>query len=98
MVESVDFKMGEKKRVAIKIQSLCQKPFEVTDARWKLFVGDSDGEVESEGKCGIGECRCTETIINALIRPMRPKCNYLLQFEYSINPEDFIYRVKVRVS
>lgn len=98
MVESVDFKVGERKRVAIKIQSICGKPFEVSNAKWRLFVGNAEGELESEGRCGIGECRATETIINALIQPMRKNCIYLLAFEYSINPEDFIYQVKIRVS
>lgn len=46
MIESTDFKVGEKKEVLIKIRSMCRKPMEVTDAKFSL---DISGETESSG-------------------------------------------------
>lgn len=93
MYESVDFLVGEKKNVTIAIRSGERKPFKVTEATWSLCLGD---EVESEGKCYIDHLYDGTVNVSALIRPMRAKALYKLVYTYTIPPEQFLYRVKVR--
>lgn len=95
MIESTDFIVGEKKKVFIKIRSLCRSPMEVTKATYSLGIGD---EEEDSGECEICEKSPTETIISALIQPMRKNAIYDLRYFYEIYPEKLEYRVRVRVT
>lgn len=95
MIESTDFKVGEKKEVLIKIRSMCRKPMEVTDAKFSL---DISGETESSGECEIRQISDVETILSALIQPMRKNAIYDLTYFYTIYPEDLQHLVHVRVT
>lgn len=95
MVESTDFKVGEKKEVLIKIRSMCQKPIEVTDATFSLDISD---ETEASGICEIRQVSDVECILSALIQPMRKNALYNLTYSYTIYPEELRYMVHVRVT
>lgn len=95
MIESTDFILGEKKRVSISVKGIANKPFEITGASYKLFLG---GEVEDSGKCEVERIYDNETILSALIQPQAKNAIYELIFKYTIYPENFQYTVHVRVS
>ena len=95
VVQSVTFDFGETKRVSLFVRSLDRRPFEVDSATWSLMSGD---EEESNGTCEIDEIRPTESIVSALINPMRPNSLYTLKITYSISEETFIEYIKVRVN
>lgn len=95
MVESTDFKVGEKKEVLIKIRSMCRKPMEVTNARFSL---DVSGETESQGDCDIRQISDVECVLSALIQPMRKNAIYDLTYFYTIYPEEIQHLVHVRVN
>lgn len=95
MIESTDFKVGEKKEVLINIRSMCRKPMEVTNAKWSLDIGD---ETESSGDCEITEISSVESVVSALIQPMRKNAVYDLNYTYTIYPEKLKHTVHVRVS
>lgn len=96
MIESTTFEFGEAKRVCIKIQSTCDEPFEVTNAKWVLKT--KLGEEESAGDCTVEYICPTCSIVSAFIQPMRPKSNYILEYQYDIHPEHLIHQVSIRVS
>lgn len=95
MLESTDFILGEKKQVSIIVKSICEKPFEVTDARYFLKVGD---EIESSGECFVEQIQNSKSILSALIQPMRKNAIYDLNYSYTIYPEKLLYTVKIRVN
>lgn len=95
MVESTDFKVGEKKEVLIKIRSMCRKPIEVSKATFSLDIGE---ETEATGDCEIRQVSDVECILSALIQPMRKNAVYNLTYFYTIYPEELRYNVRVRVS
>ena len=96
MIESTTFDFGETKKVCIKIQSTCDEPFEVTNAKWSLQT--KSGEEESSGECEVIFENATCSIVSALIQPMRNHANYILEYQYDIQPEHLIHQVIVRVS
>ena len=51
-MERVEFKLGEKKRVCIRITSTTGEEFEVTSAKYLLLVGE---EAEDSGVCEINQ-------------------------------------------
>lgn len=95
MMETIDISCGERRNVYIAIKSLCRQPFEVSNPKFKLSVGD---EVDQQGECEIVELSQDEVLLGALIQPMRPKCLCNLHFEYEIFPTKLYYDIKVRVS
>lgn len=95
-MQTVDFKLGEKKNVSISIINSMKNPFEVTNATYVLKSGN---EVESSGACEIKQCKNEfSAMLSALIAPKRNKCTYILRFTYDIFPETFIYDVQVRIT
>lgn len=95
MIESTDFRVGERKEVSIKIRSMCRKPIEVTDATFALTIGE---ETESVGDCEVRQVSDVECILSALIQPMRKNAIYDLTYHYTIYPEELMYNVRVRVT
>lgn len=95
MIESTDFKVGEKKEVLIKIRSMCRQPIEVTDATFSLDISE---ETEASGDCEIRQVSDIECILSALIQPMRKNALYDLNYHYTIYPEELIHTVRVRVT
>lgn len=95
MIESTDFRVGEKKEVLIKIRSMCRKPIEVTDATFELTIGE---ETEAIGDCEVRQISGIECILSALIQPMRKNAIYDLTYHYTIYPEELVYSVHVRVT
>lgn len=96
MIESTTFEFGETKKVCIKIQSTCDEPFEVTNAKWILKT--KNGEEENTGECEVEFINATCSVVSALIRPMRNHANYILEYQYDIHPEHLIHQIGVRVS
>ena len=95
-MQTIDFKLGEKKNVSIKVINTLSQVFEVSTAAYILKSGE---EVEASGTCEIRNgCSDYEMILSALISPKRNRCTYILRFTYDIFPEKFIYDVQVRVS
>lgn len=94
MTESVTMQLGEKREIAIGVKSTCHKAFKVTDASFELRAGD---EIEASGQCEVKEIRPDMMSISAFIRPQRKSALYDLVYTYHIEPEEYIYRVKVRM-
>lgn len=95
MINTVNMLLGEERNVTIAISSTCCKVFEVTSAKYTLKCGS---EIEASGECSIKSLGDTKTQLTALVKPMRKNAVYLLEFNYSIHPETFIYQVRIRVS
>lgn len=95
MIETLDFLVGEKKRVYISVRSIGRQPFEITNAKFTLSVG---GETDANGDCDVIEISEYETLLGALIQPQRKGCMYDLKFRYEIYPAKLYYPVKVRVN
>lgn len=93
-MEKVNFELGEKKYVCIKVVSSCKKPFDVTSAKYTLQNGS---QVEASGTCEINHKSDTETILSALIQPMIKGAAYVLEFTYEIPPEILKHEIKVCV-
>lgn len=94
MLDSTTFIFGEKKRVCVKVRSTNGQPFEVDKAKFQLKSGN---EVEESGDCTLIPISETEAMLEALIQPQRPNSRYILEYTYSIPPEELIHRVQVRV-
>lgn len=95
MIETLDFLVGEKKRVYISVRSIGKQQFEITKARFTLSVG---GEIDAIGDCDVIEVSEYETLLGALIQPQRKGCLYDLKFRYEIYPAKLYYPVRVRVN
>ncbi len=95
MTERINFKLGEKKYVCIKITSSCKLPFDVTSAK---FILKNGSETEASGACEVKKKSDTETILSALIQPMIKGTTYILEYSYEIPPEILKHEVKVCVS
>lgn len=93
-MESVDFLVGEKKRVSISVKSIRQVPFEITDARFSLRCGEDE---EVSGNLVVEPIRKGEVLLSALVQPQRANTLYDLEFSYEIYPETYLHYVKVRV-
>lgn len=93
--EKVEFELGEKKYVCISVRSTCEKPFDVTSAKYILKNGD---QKEASGECKISKRDDQETVLSALIQPMIKGGSYILEYTYEIPPEILKYEVKVKVS
>lgn len=96
MAEQCTFHFGEGKKVQINVANILNPDdvFKVTDAKWELKHGD---EVESSGDCETIPFNDNSVSVVALIRPMIPDTIYDLVYTYTIEPENFIHTVKVRV-
>lgn len=95
MIESIDMKCGERRRVYIAVKSICRQPFEISNATFSFTVGD---ELDAQGYCDVIEYDKDEVLLGALIQPMRKNSIYMLRFSYEIYPTKLYYDVKVRVS
>ena len=95
MLESVTLNFGESRKICILVESTIRRPFEVTDAAWKLMIGS---EVEANGTCEVSdfENNPTKQIVSAFIQPMRKCATYDLVYTYKIENERIIYKVRVR--
>ncbi len=93
--EKIEFELGEKKYVCISVRSTCEKPFDVTSAKYILKNGD---QKEASGECVISKRDDRETVLSALIQPMIKGTTYTLEYTYEIPPEILKYEVKVKVS
>lgn len=93
MEESVNFKFGERKRVKIKIESICEAPFVITNAKYTLICGD---EIEDSGICEIIQTCELSSVLSALVNPLKNKAIYTLRFDYNIDQEHLIHDVLIR--
>ena len=80
-MERVEFKLGEKKRVCIRITSTTGQEFEVTSAKYLLLAG------EDSGVCEINQKSDNEVILTAIVQPQRNNTIYRLEYTYEIPPE-----------
>lgn len=94
MIESLNMQLGEKRKVSIGVRSTCRKAFDITNASFELRAGD---EVEAKGLCEIEEIKPDRYSVSALIEPQRKSALYDLVYTYRIEPEEYIYRVRVRM-
>lgn len=95
VMEYVRFKLGEKKYVAIRVQSCDRRAFEVTQAKYTLKKGM---ETEKSGTCEIYQDREDSVQISALIQPQAKNAQYSLEFTYEIPPEILKHVIQVCVS
>lgn len=95
MIETIDFSVGERRRVYISVTSIGHQPFEISNPSFILSVGN---EIDDEGPCDIVEISQTEVLLGALIQPQRKGCLYDLKFTYEIYPSKLYYQIKVRVN
>lgn len=95
MLESIDMKCGERRRVYIAIKSIGRQPFEISNATFTLTIGD---ELDAQGYCDVVEEDFDEVLLGALIQPMRKNAIYMLRFTYEIYPTKLYYDVKIRVN
>ena len=66
MLESVTLNFGESRKIEILVESTIHRPFAVTDAAWKLMIGN---EVETYGTCEVRDGRDpTKQIVSAFIQ------------------------------
>lgn len=93
--EKVNFELGERRYVCIKVMSSCKKAFDVTSARYVLKNGSQE---EASGECEITQKSDTETILSALIQPMIKGGAYTLEYTYEIPPEILKHEVRICVS
>lgn len=93
--EKIEFELGEKKYVCISVRSTCEKPFDVTSAKYILKNGD---QKEASGECEISKRDDQETVLSALIQPMIKGTTYTLEYTYEIPPEIIKYNVGIKVS
>lgn len=93
-MESLTMNFGEKRNIAICVQSTCDQAFDITEASFSLRAGE---EVDQSGPCEIKYVNDTNVILTALVEPPRKNCTYSLEFNYKIPPEELIYVCKVRV-
>lgn len=94
-MECVRFKLGEKKYVAIRVQSCDRKAFEITQAKYILKKGI---EAEASGICEIYQDREDSVQLSALIQPQAKNAQYTLEFTYEIPPEILKHVIQVCVS
>ncbi len=83
-MERVEFKLGEKKRVCIRITSTTGEAFEVSNAKYILLAGK---EAEDSGVCEINQKSDNEVILTAIVQPQRNNTIYRLEYTYEIPPE-----------
>lgn len=93
-MEYVRFRLGEKKYVAIRVQSCDRRTFEVTQAKYILKKGM---EIEESGICEIYQDRKDSVQLSALIQPQAKNTQYILEFTYEIPPEILKYAIQVGV-
>lgn len=87
-MKTLDFILGEKRRVYLEISSIDLQNFTIHDATFKLSLRDA---LEEEGNC-----RIDDHVISVLIQPQH-RGGYILQFEYDIGDEIFKEDVLVKV-
>lgn len=95
VMEYVRFRLGEKKYVAIRVQSCDRRVFEVTQAKYTLNKGT---EIETSGTCEIYQERGDSVQLSALIQPQAKNTQYTLEFTYEIPPEILKHAIQVCVS
>lgn len=86
----VDFFLGETRHVKIRIYSCGDAPFEISSAKYSLYV---KGCTEQEDG---GASVIQEHVIDQIITPKR-RGTYNLQITYRIADETLIENVEVRV-
>lgn len=94
-MEKVDLKLGEKRLICISVRSCNRKAFEVVGAKYALRCGDV---VEISGDCEIERRSDSETVLSAIIEPLRKNAIYKLEYKYQIPPEVLIHEIKIDVS
>lgn len=87
-------KLGEKRNISIRVKSVEKKEFEIDKATYILRRGD---EIEDSGECSDSTTNFKEHILTALIEPKAISSNYILEFHYTINPEELCHQVIIRV-
>lgn len=93
-MERVDFKLGEKKYVCIKITSTTGEAFEVANAKYLLHAGE---ETEDSGVCEIKQKSDNEVILTAIVQPQRNNTIYRLEYTYEIPPEILKHDILISV-
>lgn len=94
-MEYVRFRLGEKKYVAIRVQSCNKRAFEITNATYTLKKGS---ETETSGICEIYQERGDSAQLSALIQPQAKNTQYILEFTYEIPPEILKHAIQVYVN
>ena len=94
-MDRINFQLGERKYVCIKITSSCREPFEVASAKYVLRNGSQE---ETRGDCEIRQSGDAEVMLSAIIQPMIKGTVYTLEYTYTIGQEILIYDVKVNVT
>lgn len=93
-MERVEFALGEKKYVTIRVQSCGQKAFEVSQAKYILKKGE---EIEESGTCMIEQEKEDRVLLSALIQPKAKYTVYTLEFTYEIPPEILKHEIRIGV-
>ena len=88
LFKTLDFILGEKRRVYLEISSIDLQNFTIHDATFKLSLKDA---LEEEGNC-----RIDDHVISVLIQPQH-RGGYILSFEYDIGDEIYKEDVLVKV-
>lgn len=94
VMDSAIVKLGEKRNVSILVKSVEKKEFDIEKATYILKRGD---EIEDSGECSDYTTNHKEHVLSALIEPKAKSSNYILEFYYTINPEELCYAVNIRV-
>lgn len=87
-MKTLDFILGEKRRVYLEISSIDLQDFTIHDATYVLSLRDI-----FEDK---GNCRIDNHVISVLIQP-KHRGGYILSFEYDIGDEIFKEDILVKV-
>lgn len=94
VMDTTMMQLGEKRNVSILVKSIDKKEFDIEKASYILRRGD---EIEAEGECSDDTTNFKEHVLSALIEPQAKSSNYILEFHYTINPEELCYAVNLRV-
>lgn len=94
VMDAANIIFGEKRNISIMVKSLEKKEFDIEKATYILRRGD---EIEASGDCSEFTSNFKEHVLTALIEPKAKSSNYILEFHYTINPEELCYPVSLRV-
>lgn len=92
--DKVSFRLGEKKRIIIRVTGCNGQPFEITSAKYVLSLGKV---VEVSGECDIIQIDDSVVLLSAVIQPQAKNSVYTMEFTYEIPPEILKHVVKVGV-
>lgn len=92
--DRVNFRLGEKRNVVIRITGCNRQPFEVTSAKYVLGLGS---KIEDSGECNIQQVEDSAVLLSAVIQPQAKNAIYTMEFTYEIPPEILKHVVKIGV-